>query len=369
MENSLRDNNLVEKSRSLVWAKLRSYTAGELRLLEVYLSRINPRDPDSSSVSFSFPEYRRLLGMPSLTVRNVRPQLDHFLGNVVYIPLPDKDGYSFQAYTLFTKAEVRKKNGNVYTITISCNPDLRPVFFDIAQTGYIHYRLIYTLSMKSQYSILLYSMIRDWIRDQAEITKEIDLDRLREQLGATDQSYQSFKNLKKRVLDRAVTEITEVSDVSVDYDKIKKGREIVAIVFHVKVKADCQMPTAQAETPQISTSAENTGTLSPEQQKPARRARSRVYGDVDWNAIAPELDPAAARKIADKIRASLKKNMPEIPTDQLPAAALDTLAAAYKALLPESKEPWPDNPAGYLYSIIMQDGNIKNYLPWFYLKK
>ena len=37
--SDIKGGNLVEKSRQLVWAKFTDYTAGELRLLEVYLSR------------------------------------------------------------------------------------------------------------------------------------------------------------------------------------------------------------------------------------------------------------------------------------------------------------------------------------------
>ena len=37
----LRDGNLVEKSKRLVWARFNHYTAGEMRLLETYLSRFS----------------------------------------------------------------------------------------------------------------------------------------------------------------------------------------------------------------------------------------------------------------------------------------------------------------------------------------
>lgn len=91
------DNNLVEKSKSLVWAKFRDYTAGELRLLEVYLSRINPRDPSSSRVEFTLAEYRELLGLKSLDARRIEPQIKHFLGNTVSIPI-DKEKGTFESF-------------------------------------------------------------------------------------------------------------------------------------------------------------------------------------------------------------------------------------------------------------------------------
>ena len=52
--SDIKGGNLVEKSRQLVWAKFTDYTAGELRLLEVYLSRINPRDPKLQRFSLRY---------------------------------------------------------------------------------------------------------------------------------------------------------------------------------------------------------------------------------------------------------------------------------------------------------------------------
>ena len=138
----LRDGNLVEKSKRLVWARFNHYTAGEMRLLETYLSRINPRDPESSRVQFTLAEYKELLGRPELDVRNVRPQLDHFLGNVVTIEGIKNGAPAWEMYTLFTRATcLYDEDLRQYVISINCNPELRSVFFDLAEDGYIRYQI------------------------------------------------------------------------------------------------------------------------------------------------------------------------------------------------------------------------------------
>ena len=76
--SELKSGYLVEKSKRLVWARFNHYTAGEMRLLETYLSRINPRDPESSRVQFTLAEYKELLGLSNIDARNIKPQLDHF---------------------------------------------------------------------------------------------------------------------------------------------------------------------------------------------------------------------------------------------------------------------------------------------------
>ena len=40
----------VEKSKALVWAQFQDYSPGELKILDTYLSRIDPRNPESSLV-------------------------------------------------------------------------------------------------------------------------------------------------------------------------------------------------------------------------------------------------------------------------------------------------------------------------------
>ena len=222
------DNNLVEKSKSLVWAKFRDYTAGELRLLEVYLSRINPRDQNSSRVEFTLAEYRELLGLKSLDARRIEPQIKHFLGNTVSIPI-DKEKGTFESFVLFTRAKLDYvPETRSYVVAITCNPDLRSIFFDIAESGYVRYRLRYTSRMKSQYSILLYSILRDWLNMDSK-PHEISLKKLREQLGAMEASYDVYKNLRKRVLDVAVDEINAMSDIVVTYEPVLVARKAVAV--------------------------------------------------------------------------------------------------------------------------------------------
>lgn len=51
--------------------------------------------------------------------------------------------------------------------------------------------------MKSQYSILLYSILRDWM-NMGSKGHEISIKKLKEQLGATASSYDQFKFLEQK---------------------------------------------------------------------------------------------------------------------------------------------------------------------------
>ena len=119
--SDIKGGNLVEKSRQLVWAKFTDYTAGELRLLEVYLSRINPRDPETSTVQFTLQEYCEFLGL-KINSRNLKAQVKHFIDNSVEVPRGDGSG-SFDLYPLFSRATVNFEPSLMnITVSLCCNP-------------------------------------------------------------------------------------------------------------------------------------------------------------------------------------------------------------------------------------------------------
>lgn len=338
----LKEGNLVEKSKKLVWARFNRYTAGELRLIETYLSRINPRDPESSRVQFTLSEYRDLLGLPELDARNIKPQLDHFLGNVVTIEGIKNGAPAWAKYVIFTLAtcDLDPDLGQ-YVITISCNPELRPVFFNISEDGYIRYRLRYTKDMKSQYSIRLYSMLRDWL-NKGSYT--VSISKLREDLGATEKSYKAFKEFRKWAIDPAVAEINKLSDLKVSYTKIKKGRSITDICFKISLKPTQKTIEAQAKE----VSDEHPG---------------------EWYAegLGRELSPAQALTLAQLVKDKITELHPDIPAEQHDQAAKDVLQRAYKALLLPPEKDIP-NPAGYLWTVLSNGAAIDDYLPSTYGK-
>lgn len=345
--SDIKGGNLIEKSRPLVWAKFRDYTAGELRLLEVYLSRINPRDPETSAVRFTLKEYCDFLDI-KINSRNLKAQVKHFVSNSVEVPRGDKAG-SYDIYPLFDQASVEfdYKLANFF-ITLSCNPKLRPVFFDIAEKGYVRYRLRYTASMKSQYSILLYSILRDMIGRGIK-TPEITVEKLREQLGANEPSYNEYRYLRKRVLDVAVKEINELSDLQVDYERVIIGHKVVSVKFNVHQHTE---PVIDAESSEVIGSSLKD---VPEDQRPVKKARRGAYEDVDWAPIAPTLTEKQCIEIAKSVAKRIKEKYPNIKQNKKKEAVVNIVENAYRIIIvdgeAERKEPLK-NPGGYLFKTI-----------------
>lgn len=99
------------------------------------------------------------------------------------------------------------------------------------------YLLEQTTEFDSVYSVRLYELLTQW--RSAKKTPCLVLEQFRGQMGLGVNEYKRMNDFKKRVLDLAVGEINDKSDLKVKYENVKKGRSIVGFKFtiHEKPKA------------------------------------------------------------------------------------------------------------------------------------
>ena len=121
---------------------------------------------------------------------------------------------------------------------------------DGAEEFFTKYLLEQTATMTSNYSVRLYELLVQW--KQAKKTPMFELQEFRGQLGVEDDEYKAMSNFKIRVLDLAVEEINEKSDLNINYSQKKKGRKIIGFTFTVhekpKAKADVVSKERDAST-------------------------------------------------------------------------------------------------------------------------
>lgn len=240
---SINENSLVEKSRFLLGMKAPNYELGELKILDTYLARINARDPETQAVTFTKQEYESLMGFTDSRPETLKKRTEGLLGKVVTIPLEEgKKGW--RKLTLFTKAECIQDEYGGYVVNLNCNPELQPIFFNVENAGYLRYRLKNILPLTSKYSMLLYLYLKD---NMFRTPFEVELKEFRSTIGSIQKSYDSFKELRRRVLDPAIEEINEKTDIDVSFERKTRGRITVGLIFNVKGKPAQMLPEEELE--------------------------------------------------------------------------------------------------------------------------
>ena len=105
---------------------------------------------------------------------------------------------------------------------------------DGAEEFFTQYLLSQTAKLNSVYSVRLYELLVQW--KSATKTPVFELDLFRGQLGIKSDEYTRISNFKIRVLDSAVKEINEKTDLTVSYTQHKKGRIVSGFAFDIKTK-------------------------------------------------------------------------------------------------------------------------------------
>ena len=91
--------------------------------------------------------------------------------------------------------------------------------------------ILIALAMKSRYSIRLYELLKSYKHEQR---KEFGIEDLKWIMSA--ESYTRFADFKIHVLESAVQEINELSDINVSVTGMKKGRKFQKIIFSISQK-------------------------------------------------------------------------------------------------------------------------------------
>ena len=88
--------------------------------------------------------------------------------------------------------------------------------------------------LTSSYAIRLYELLIQW--RSAGKTPIFDLSIFRQQLGVEAHQYKTMSNFKTYVLDFALKQVNELTDITAKYEQHKKGRSISGFSFSFKQK-------------------------------------------------------------------------------------------------------------------------------------
>ena len=145
----------------------------------------------------------------------------------------------FSQLWMFQRVNYLKGQG---TIEIKLTEDIIPYLFDL-KDNFTSYELASALRLTSKYAKRIYQLCSQW-KDKGE-TKKYDIQDFKKMLGLIDDKGMDkmprISDFKTSVLDLAVKQINEHTELHVSYKLEKKVRTFKSIVFTVK-------PQALAET-------------------------------------------------------------------------------------------------------------------------
>lgn len=196
------------------------------RLVLLLVSHISPTAKTFQQETISFKDYCSIMNIPrgGRTQKSIEASVDDLARKTFTIT--DENGITWHHWVESgTRVDWATK-----TIYIKLAESLRPYFVELKKS-FTSYQLGFTRNFKSKYSFRLYEYLRSYLA-QGVITIKIE----NAYEVFCDNRYKYAYDLERFVLDKAIKEINEFSDIRVKYKKIKNKKTITHLTFIISEK-------------------------------------------------------------------------------------------------------------------------------------
>lgn len=223
------ENKEVRQSNALTEARF-EMTATELDLF-FYLLGLLKKDDYTKKYQISITELQRITGK-EYKYSQLRESTER-MGSRMYEYVRE-NGNLLQVW-IFSSCEYIAGHG---IIEVELSGKITPFLFDLKEQ-FTSFRLYAALNMSSKYAKRIYTMLSQWKDIGIWRTGIEELKtklKLFDPKGKEPEQYKQIGQLKSFVLDPAVNQINEYSELKVSYKLIKKGRSFTEIEFTIDIQ-------------------------------------------------------------------------------------------------------------------------------------
>lgn len=213
-------------------------TLQEARIIRLLITQVVKQDKDLKTYTCRIQDLAKFLGVPSANLyRDIRCICENLMRSIVRVGT----GNPKEPWKIFQWMQLAEYDGNG-NITLMLSNQIKPYVIELDK-WFTQYQLGNILAMQSFYSIRLYELIKcqDGITRMEKNYHEFTIKYLREYF-CCEKKYKKVIDFKKNVIEMAVREINEKSDVRLNIEYIKTGRAITSIRFFIHINHNQQLP-------------------------------------------------------------------------------------------------------------------------------
>jgi plasmid replication initiation protein len=214
-------------------------TLTEQRLILYAISKIKSTDTKREEYTFKLKDFYDICGIREKDdYTAIKKTLIEMRKKVWWIVMEDPHEPGTECESAVSWFEIIRTNKKSGKVTIAFHFDMMPYLLELAKQReegkgyYTKYTFQYILPMRSQYSVRLYELLKSYQKNN--MTWWFKLEDLKRLLNC--QSYKTFKDFRVRVLDIALREINEYSDLKIKYTTEKDGKRISEVMFYMAEK-------------------------------------------------------------------------------------------------------------------------------------
>ncbi len=212
---------VITKHNSLVEASYK-LTLNEQRLILSCIAQLDSRKPLPKDNLFTVTA-KEFSEMYSVSIKKSYEELEMSSNSLYERDIKTHDNKNDRRFRWVYEIKYHKNEGKV---TLGFSPSVAP-YLTMLYERFTSYSVNQIAELKSVYSIRLLEFITQF---KATGKLLIDLDRFKDRLELKNE-YTRFYNLKKRVIEPAVKELKEKSNLEINWKPIKSGKTIKQLEF------------------------------------------------------------------------------------------------------------------------------------------
>lgn len=228
---------IVQKVNPLFYLGRSDLSLAELKIMDMYLARINTRNPNQRTIRLTKGQLEEALGVTRIN----RDDLEQRLRNL-HQPIDLANGEKKRVHLigLFEEAEAEQDEDGVWQISLTCTPAAMKYIFKAELLGYFRYGLRSIINLSSRYSYVLFTYLE---RNRFRGKWDIHLDDLKYELKCDgEETYKQFKRFNDLILKKCQKEIHEKTECRFAYEPIRRGRSVASIRFKLETIPAIEIP-------------------------------------------------------------------------------------------------------------------------------
>lgn len=218
----------VNLSNALVNAA-QALSLSEKRVMCAAVAKLDSMRPDGGfrdgMVKLSASEYTETFGVDANTAyEQLKAAADNLFQRYIRIVEETRKGPKEIKFRWVSRAEYHPGEG---TVAIRFTQDIAPHLVNLKRQ-FTSYKLSQASALRSLYSWRLLELLAQF---ESTGWRQMDIDEFHHAMEAPDTFKANFKDLRRRVIEPAVKELTEKDGWLIEWEPVKAGRKVAAVKF------------------------------------------------------------------------------------------------------------------------------------------
>ncbi len=228
IDTNTNTNIMVKKSQLMVRESRYKLSEVAMKSLSLLIAQIHENDEEFKQYSLEIKELMSITGSKSKNV-------DHYIDVLTNELMSNPFWVGTSKFNWVTVADYRTNEGYVH---FEIHQRLKPFLLELKK-DYLTYEISNVMHLKSPYVIRLYELCKDHFNAKKDksiykngVFFEMKISEFRELFGIPN-TYQYSSGIKLRILNKAMLQFAEKTDIKISYEEKKKGNKVESVIITV----------------------------------------------------------------------------------------------------------------------------------------